>query len=151
MPSATPLSRSLLLATLLAFGIAAFWVSLSNWLEQTAEGLLQNREPYENIHVTIAGDPVLVRTAAADTNSTEKILSLDGQPLAITSHDLLRLNSISPKQESRFAHSAPEWSQRIAGANDGGVPQTLWYVVHDGQIPGHAYGIGFHASTRTVA
>jgi hypothetical protein len=151
MRSSIPLNRSLLIATLLAAGIASFWYASSSWIQQTAESLLQGRESFENIYVTISGDPVLVRTTSGNTQSTEKILSLDGQSLNITSQDLLYFNGVSPQEESRFGHRDLEWSQRVSGVNDGGVPQTFWYLVHDGRFPGHAYGIGFHASTRTVA
>ena len=30
------------------------------------------------------------------------------------------------------------------------MPPTYWYMVHDGQTPGRAYGVGFHAPTKMI-
>jgi hypothetical protein len=84
-----------------------------------------------------------------NAQNTEKILSLDREPVALTTQDLLQplpLNSDSP----RFYY-LPQWYTRIVGINDGGVPATYWYLVHDGRINGLAYGVGFQASSRQVS
>ena len=41
-----------------------------------------------------------------------------------------------------------DWGYRIAAANDGGTPAIYWYLVHDGQLNGRAYGVGYHSKTK---
>src|SRR2546430_2611759 len=122
MSKTLSLGRSLLITTFVAVGIAAFWYMVTNWIEQTAEQALQSRAPYENIHVTITGEPVLVRTASGNTQNTERILSLSGDPIKLTSQDLLHLNVLEPQGKSRYTPGVADWQTRIAGINDGGVP-----------------------------
>jgi hypothetical protein len=145
------LSRALLITTFVALGIAVFWTTIVSWVEQTAAQALQKHPPYETIYTTIEGEPVLVRTTSGGIQETEKILSLSGEALKITSQDLLHLNALESQQPVRSYPASSDWQARIAGINDGGVPATYWYLVHDGRYSGHVYGIGFHASTRTVS
>jgi hypothetical protein len=149
MSKTLPLSRSLLITGFVAIGIAAAWYMAEQWLSNIVTSALQNRDPYENIYLTVAGEPVLVRTSSGG-QTTEKILSLSGDPLNLSSQDLLYAQTVAAQEKSRFAPRAPGWEMRLAATNDGGVPPIYWYLVHDGQIPGHAYGVGFHAPTRTI-
>jgi len=120
------------------------------WLFNIVNNAFQNRDPYETIYMTVRGEPVLVRMRDGDTQNTEKILSLAGEPLTITSQDLLYAQTMTAQEKRHFAPHTPSWEIRLAAANDSGVPPIYWYLVHDGQIPGHAYGVGFHAPTRTI-
>jgi hypothetical protein len=150
MNKTLPLSRSLLITSLVALGIAAAWFMAAAWLTNTVQRVTQSRDSYENIHVTVTGDPVIVRTSQGNSQTTEKILSLSGEPVKVKSQDLLYPQAIEAPNRARVILQRPEWQARLAEANDGGIPPIYWYMIHDGQSPGHAYGIGYHSTTRTV-
>lgn len=149
MSQSSSFPRTLLLAAVVAVGVAAFWYTAVTWTSNTARQAFRTPKPYENIHVTVAGEPVIVRTSDGSTQNTEQILSLDRQPVAVASQDVLYPTPLNAETHPNYAYM-PQWYTRIVGINDGGVPATYWYMVHNGQINGLAYGIGFHASTRRV-
>jgi hypothetical protein len=150
MNKTLPLSRSLLITSLVAMGIAAAWFMVAAWLISTVLRAMQGRDSYENIHVTITGEPVIVRTSQGNSQTTEKILSLSGEPVKVKSQDLLYPQAIEAANRTRAIRQRPGWQSRLVEANDGGIPPIYWYMIHDGQSPGHTYGIGFHSTTRTV-
>jgi len=151
MSKSLSLGQTLLVTTFVAIGIAGFWTIVVAWVEQTAAQALHKQPPYEHVYTTIEGEPVIVRTTSGGMRETERILSLTGESLKITSQDLLHLGSLQPQEPSAAFLTSGDWQFRLAAVNDGGVPATYWYLVHDGKFSGHAYGIGFHASTRTVS
>ena len=148
MPKTTPLGRSLLVTGFVAVGVAAAWCMLAGWFMGVIESALQSREPYENVYMTVDGMPVLVRTSSSG-QTTEKILTLDGEPTSLISQDLLHPQAVAAAERPRIVRP-PNWIMRFSAANDGGVPPTFWYMIHDGQSPGHAYGVGFHAPTKMI-
>jgi hypothetical protein len=150
MNKTLPLGRSLLITSLVAIGIASAWFMVASWIASMAQRAMQGHEPYENIHVTVTGEPVVVRTSQGNTQTTEKILSLSGEPAKVTSQDLLYPQTVEALSRVRGMPPNLNWQSRLASANDGGIPPIYWYMIHDGQSPGHAYGIGYHSPTRTV-
>jgi len=138
----------LLVTGLVAVGVAAAWCMLASWFVGVVESALESREPYENVYMTVDGTPVIVRTSSSG-QTTEQILTIDGEPTKLISQDLLHAAAIAGPDSGHVAR-ALEWQKRLSAANDGGVPPTYWYMVHDGQTPGHAYGVGFHAPTKTI-
>jgi hypothetical protein len=150
MNKTLPLSRSLLITSVVAIGIASAWLMVASWIATMAERAMQGREVYENIHTTVTGEPVVVRTSQGNTQTTEKILTLSGESAKVTSQDLLYPQTIEGPGRVRGMPAKLDWQSRLASANDGGIPPIYWYMIHDGQSPGHAYGIGYHSPTRTV-
>jgi hypothetical protein len=150
MNKTLPLSRSMLIAGCVAVGIAAAWFMVTAWFMGIMESAMQNRQPYENVYTTVTGEPVIARTTSGNMQETEKIMSLSGEPLKITSQDLLHAYSVNGPDRHPTRVGEIAWQSRMTAANDGGVPPMYWYFVHDGEIPGHAYGIGYHAPTQTV-
>lgn len=150
MSTSNTFFRQLVAAGLVAIGIAAFWCAATNWVIETAKNAIQGRQPYENICVTRLGEPVIVRSQSGNTQNADQIVSLDGRAVSVTSQDLLYLNSLDSQSHHYYSSIGLEWTMRVAGINDGGVPPIYWYLVHDGQTPGHAYGVGYSASARTV-
>jgi len=150
MNTTLPLSRSLLISGLVAIGIASAWFMLAVWMVGVAESVAFKRTSYENIYTTVSGEPVLARTTSGNLQTTEKILSLAGEPVNVTSQDLLYPQTVDGPDRQTANAKTPEWMKRLAAANDGGVPPIYWYMVHDGQNPGHAYGVGFHGPTQTI-
>lgn len=150
MNKSLPLSQSFLISTVVALGVAAAWAMVAAWTISTAERVLKVQEPYENIYTSVSGEPVIVRTTRGNTQTTEKILSLSGEPAKVTSQDLLHPQTIDVPGRRHGMPTRLDWLSRLASANDGGIPPVFWYMIHDGQTPGHAYGIGYHSPTRTV-
>lgn len=150
MNKTLPLVRSMLITGVVAVGIAGAWFMLASWFEGVIESALQGRRPFENVYLTVNGEPVMVRAMNGNTQTTEKILSLTGEPLKLTSQDLLYLNQSQGLEKRPRARQTLNWQSRLVAANDGGVPPTYWYLVHDGEDPGHAYGVGYHPLTQTI-
>jgi hypothetical protein len=147
MSQTIPFGRTLLVTTIVAIGIAAAWTVSSLWAAGIAQSAMQSREAYERIYASVTGEPVIVRTSRSG-QTTEQILSLAGEPRKLTSQDVLYPQYVAgPDEISRFV-TAPDWNARLVAINDGGIPPTFWYLVHDGHTPGDAYGIGFHSQTR---
>lgn len=144
------LSRSLLICAVVTLGIAAAWAMVAAWTISTAGRMLEVQEPYENIYTSVSGEPVIVRTSRGNTQTTENILSLSGEPAKVTSQDLLHPQTIDVPGRRYGMPTRLDWQSRLASANDGGIPPVYWYMIHDGQTPGHAYGVGYHSPTRTV-
>jgi len=140
----------MLIAGFVAIGIASAWFMVGSWFEGVIESAMQGHEPYETVYTTVTGEPVLARTSSGDTQTTEKILSLAGEPVKLTSQDLLYSQTVQGPEKQPKRVPILDWQSRLKAANDGGVPPTFWYLLHDGEFPGHAHGVGYHAATRTV-
>jgi hypothetical protein len=151
MSKTIPLGRSLLITLFLAVGIAFAWCALGNWLNGIVDSAMQSREPFENIYLSTKGEPILVRSSAGNTSTTEQILSLAGDPLPLTSQDLLYPQAVGGPDKDELAARSLDWRSRLTAETDGGIPPIYWYMIHDGKQPGHAYGVGFHAPTQTIA
>src|SRR6478752_3515902 len=122
MNKTLPLGRSLLITSLVAIGIASAWFMVASWIASMAQRAMQGHEPYENIHVTVTGEPVVVRTSQGNTQTTEKILSLSGEPAKVTSQDLLYPQTVEALSRVRGMPPNLNWQSRLASANDGGIP-----------------------------
>src|SRR6478752_3073596 len=109
MNKTLPLSRSLLISGLVAIGIASAWFMLAVWMVGVAESVAFKRTSYENIYTTVSGEPVLARTTSGNLQTTEKILSLSGEPVNVTSQDLLYPQTVDGPDRQTANAKTPEW------------------------------------------
>src|SRR5262245_45611637 len=100
MNKTLPLGLGLLITGVVATGVAAAWFMVAMWVSEMAGRVTQRRDAYENIYTTVTGEPVIVRTSQGNTQTTEKIVSLSGEPVKVRSQDLLHSQMIAaPSRE----------------------------------------------------
>jgi hypothetical protein len=147
MSKSASLGGTLLLAATVAFGIATAWCVAVGWIVMVVERSMQQRDIYEQLLVGPDGEPVISRTSYS--SGASEVVTLSGEPSRTTSQDLLYPQHIMKREQLDWYDSA-NWSYRLAGINDGGAPAVFWYLVHDGNSPGHAHGVGYHSKTKTI-
>jgi hypothetical protein len=144
MTNNNSLARSLLLAGVVAAGVAAAWCAVVLWSGSLLSRTMQTAEVHEQLYTDADGEPVIVRTSRS-SNATESAVSLTGEARKVTAQELLH-----PLYSYEYGRIGGGWQQRIRSANDGGLPATYWYIVHDGQSNGRAYGVAFHSRKKTI-
>lgn len=148
MPQSQPLVRSMLVTGITALGIGTAWCTFAGWLLMLIVSSLQRQEDYEQLLVTMTGEPVIVRTSR-QAGVAEETRDLAGNPVKATSQELLYPQTLSHFDPSDSV-SPSDWNYRLTSANDGGTPAVFWYLMHDGQRHGKAHGVGFNQKTKTI-
>src|SRR5437868_8842417 len=131
MPSGRPkmhnnnsLGRSLLLAAVVAAGVAAAWCAAIFWSGSLLSRAIHPADVHEQLYTDIDGEPVIVRTSR-NSNATESAVSLTGEPRKVSTQDLLY-----PLYDYEYATAGRGWHQRLKSTNDGGLPAVYWYLLH---------------------
>src|SRR5262245_33505266 len=149
MSKSNPLAWSLLVTTIVALGIASAWYTAVNWLGTVIRN--SRRWTYETIAISPTGEPLLQRfgqVGQVNAFRPDELLTLTGEPTDVHPNTVYGDNYI--EGGNRYIPDRPlHWFQRIVALNDAATPPTYWYLIHDGNIPGQAYGIGFHSKTKT--
>jgi hypothetical protein len=143
-----PIRRSLSLNLLVAAGIAAGWCGVALWTIALAMQAILSGQTYEMVYVRLDGEPLIYRYGGRVVGGFE-MLSLDRQPLSASNDQLLYGGYMQPEFKSFMTPiAAQSWQFRLTGVNDGRTPATYWYLVHDGQVNGRVYGVGYNAVTK---
>jgi hypothetical protein len=145
MRAATSSWRSQLLAAFVALGLTAVWFFVAAIVFSIGERSLIGRGEYEQLYVRIDGEPVIVRLA--QTGRTQQVQTLDRQPTAGDAYQILYPAYI-PGTSRQPLKTSLDWTLRLASISDGGSPAVYWYLIHDGELNGRAYGIGYHSETK---
>jgi hypothetical protein len=148
MNKPTSIVRELLLTFVVAIGIAAAWCFASLWLGMLVDQVSISRQGIESLMMRQDGEPVITRYQSGAYVANQQIFTLDGEAARGNSQSLM---SPSYLQSAPQDLSGSNYPYRLAGANDGGNPATLWYLFHDGRPNGRAYGVGYDAASKTVA
>lgn len=150
--SKTSLFGSMLMAFVIAIGISSAWEAVANWVMQLADDGSRRGSINESISLTDKGEPLIVRSSYTGSYryTTDEVLTLDGEPRAVNPAELYGATSYLQGSDRWTPDYPPSWWERLAAINDGGVPETYWYLVHDGRVPGKAYGVGFHSKTKLL-
>jgi hypothetical protein len=150
MSKSTSVGWTLLVTTIVALGIAGAWWDGVQWCMSAIENV--RTSSYETIALSPDGEPLIQRYGQVGTMNSyqaEQLLTLTGDPSDVHPQTAYGANYI--EGGNRYVPDGPlPWWQRLAGVNDGGQPATYWYVIHDGHIPGRAYGVGYHSKTKAV-
>ena len=137
--------RCLLLALILATGIAIAWATVFGTFWDAVIRRQLNTGTYEQLIVQVDGTPAIVTRSVADYQRST-VRSLDGQPLERKT-ELNGGNLPGPVQLADYALSS-DWRFRLSTFQDGQAPVGHWYFIHDGRVDGRAWFEGFDSLTR---
>lgn len=140
--------RSMLLVSVVAFGITAAWFVLVVWLFSSTEQSGITIGEYEQLYVRLDGVPVIAKQSR--NGARHELLTLDRQPAEGDTYQILPPSYVSPQAKGASYVSSRDWSLRLSAISDGGSPAVYWYLVHDGQTNGRAHGVGYHSMTKQV-
>ena len=145
--SAPATLRQYSLAAVVAAGLAAIWCVLVAWVIGMVQTAALQSASYEQSYFRADGEPVILRYPSGVRSTTQEVVDLSGQVTKANTAQLLPPQQIIPRSQAQ-ALMGSGWSTRLAGVNDGRMPATYWYLVHDGRVNGSAYGVGYHSVTR---
>ncbi len=144
--SKLPLIRLLPLALVVALGVAVAWGSLAGFVLVMVQQSRSRHQQSDQLYVTRQGEPVIYRRQMSADQMV--LLDLDGKPLANQSAaDLLSLRNVSSGPSASWPIGRP-WSSRLVAEMVPEVPRSAWYLIHDGQVNGRAYGVGYNLGTN---
>ncbi|HEY2410770.1 MAG TPA: hypothetical protein VGI40_00925 [Pirellulaceae bacterium] len=143
---------SMVVAFILAMGVAGLWQGVADWCWNSLTELNRLGKQMESISLAPDGEPLIVRSSYSSgyRTSVDEMVTLDGQPRNFTSTELAGSFAHLEGSERYIQENSPSWSERLAAINDGGTPETYWYLVDDGNRPGRVYGIGYHSRTKLL-
>ncbi|WP_425616395.1 hypothetical protein NA78x_000041 [Anatilimnocola sp. NA78] len=148
MPALYSTFRALSLAAMIATGISALWFLAL----VTADGTLPLRPGTtgsEQLQVLADGTPVIEKHT--QNYSKTQVLTIDLEPTSVSPHHLLAPQLVFAPHDELIAPAVGwGWYSRLASINDGASPANYWYLVHDGQPNGLAYGVGYNTLTKEV-
>lgn len=154
---------SLFLAALVAVGIAALWGMCISVSKDSLGGRQVASLAYEVPVRTARGmiirypaqiwlrsdGEAFVSNAGYRPDAGQQFYSLDLQPIKLTSKERWLIGAelrTPPRPSDGF--SRLNWRQRIVPASQTASTSEHWYFVHDGQLDGRGYFIGYDATTK---
>src|SRR5205085_859905 len=146
------LTGSMVVAFILAMGIAGLWQAVAEWCHNSWTEMSRLGKQMEYGSLEPDGEPLIVRSSYSSGNRTsvDEMVTLDGQPRNVKSTDLAGSSSHLEGSERFLRVQPPSWWERLASVNDGGTPETYWYLIHDGKRPGRVHGVGYHSRTKLL-
>jgi hypothetical protein len=144
MSKPLPLGRSLLLSLVLALGVACAWGAAMLWIVSAANSA--GRGTYEILYLRRDGEPVILRYV---DDVSRGVFTLDGEPVKADVNNLLYPHYVQPRPLDAGPFGVG-WDARLAAASDQRQPPTYWYLVHNGQANGRAYGVGYDAISKRL-
>jgi hypothetical protein len=139
------------LGLVLAVGAGAVWAFAVGWCLMVTTEVWHVDYVRESVTFMLDGTPLIQSYAGADW-TTRSYRTLDGQPVA-PEESPDRLGALwgcqlqGPELPRARLWLIP-WRDRIRGTSDGGRPAQYWYFVHDGQLDGAGYFVGYDPQTK---
>lgn len=148
MQGTPTIGRTLSLQTIVTGGIAVVWGAVVLWSLAIGAQVLFSQRIYEMAYVRLDGKPVIYRHGGGG-HTGPQILTLEREVLPENNEYLLYGSYLQPAAQLRsMPLTAESWSARITAANDGRTPAAYWYLVHNGEVDGRAYGVGYNSVTK---
>lgn len=149
-----PIFRPILLALILAIGVASAWAMLVSWGYAIVERPIGRNRLYESILILRDGTPVIESYRGSDYGSRE-FRNLDGSPspspgsgrdIIVSSPD----GSLAGPKEMREPLDGISWRHRLVSFSDNRRLATHWYFMHDGQTDGCGYFVGYEKRSKLL-
>jgi len=139
----TSLLVTLTLATVVALGIGGAWKSFIYWGSSILSAAPTQSDFYEYLHVRGDGEVLISRYDANYDPDTAVTKSLDGEVVDTTGRLQVTLQGIQLMPAADVNPPPdPVWENRLLPYGVTKEPQ-LWYFVHNGQLNGSGYFIGY--------
>jgi hypothetical protein len=149
MPKPRGIAVPVLLALLLAVGTLVIWVFVCMFCSQSLNQVWPQQVVREQVFVQEDGTPAIATTSNVDNDRvmSRVVRTLEGE---VIEHEtpLSSGSLMGPAFLQRYHNPGWDWTGHILSATDGRDPAQLWYVIHDGQLQGHAWLEGFDSVTR---
>jgi hypothetical protein len=140
--SKLPLGRLLLLGIVIALGLALAWGSALGFGMALVEQSRMRQGVVDHLYFTQTGEPVIYRQSLGEFGQTT-LLDLQGGALVGVEYNELILPRYSSLGSGPSRWIGVPWRERIAADTDNRAPRAAWYLIHDGQANGRAYGVGY--------
>ena len=139
--------QPLCLAGMLAVGAGIVWALAAVWSIATVDQATREHRRFEQVAVRIDGTPV-IRTYPGGPAGETTHRTLKGEPLEVRSQNELRSAYLAsvPRRPRLFFRAG--WSERLRMFTDNRRPVTYWYLVHNGEIEGEGYFVGYNSKTK---
>lgn len=140
--------RAVLLALILAIGAGVAWGFAAGWTLTTLDQVLFGSPKVWEQLVVHSGTP-LIRSYTGRAYQDMTYRTLDGKRVEVASGRNVEGADVLTRPASRkdwFARLP--WSERITPINRYSYSTDAWYLVHDGELDGHAYLVGYDKPTR---
>lgn len=144
MSNPLPLGRSLLLSLVLALGVACAWGAAMLWIVVMATS--DTSATIEQLYLRRDGEPVILRYVDGVSRG---FFTLDGKMTEADRQALLYSNFVQNDFPNAARFNAG-WDNRLAAGNDQRLPATYWYLVHNGEVNGRAYGVGYDSVSKRL-
>jgi hypothetical protein len=147
-------ARRIAAACVVATGFAILWVILAKWVSLLGGNLLSHSDSqYEVLQVAADGTPILSTYSSSATGSLlTSRRSLEGKPWPLEyEHFLQSAYFPKPYEPPGIVETPLPWDEgygRIAGATDGKLIPTAWYLVRDDERTGGVYLAGYDGPSK---
>lgn len=132
----------------LTIAVSVVWAVLLAWGMSIVQSLTRTAGVHESVFVSTDGTP-LIASRTLNSPQAPVYLTLDREPIDTDSNASLQGGTFpAPYQRPRIMEHTMDWHARIAGISNMARPSAAWYVVRDGQRPGHAYVAAFDSVTK---
>ncbi len=139
--------QSLALGAMLAMGAGVAWAIVCGWATDVVHGIVTPPDAFESVVFLPDGTPI-IESQVGGNNAVRSFRSLDGKPLTVNDSHLQSFTMLvgPPRKEEEFRNL--QWPQRITYLYGDWLAPENWYFVHDGQLKGHGYFVGYDKSAR---
>src|SRR5688572_10907503 len=125
MSPSISVGRPIMVAFVVALGIAVAWCFAVLWGMITVTQASRTQAEYEMVYVRVDGQPLILSNTrnSASGNVTQQVLTLEGEP-----DDTDQQLMLYPSYMGVPGGGMIRETRRLAAANDGGAPAIYWYL-----------------------
>lgn len=146
-PTLLPRFSSFALAIMLTCGLGVAWALCVTWIGILGISLISSKAVSETLVFTVDGS-AFMQVYSYGSFPALTYRTLDGQPVDKAVIDLNTNSGYLSGPKGR-EWGLRDWQFRISAFGQlSFAPPSYWYLVHDGQLPGHAYLQGFDVRSK---
>jgi hypothetical protein len=150
MTTRTNRLQAMFLAVLLAIGVGLAWGVSAGWVMMIIDNVVMRpRQVSESIAVLSDGTPLIVSTMSQGRQTSITYRTLDGgQIREFSAGHWLSVAYLWAPAGTTSALTRPSWNSRIIQLFRYERTAEAWYVVHDGNLHGRVYMVGYDMPTK---
>ncbi len=142
--------QAMLLAVLLAIGAGLVWGLLAGWVMMIIDNVIMRpRQVSESISVLSDGTPIIESSDRQGRPTSTTCRTLDGRQIReLPVGRRLSTLYLGWSTDTQAAFTRPSWNNRIIQFFRTRQITEAWYAVHDGNLHGRVYMVGFDMPTK---
>jgi hypothetical protein len=141
--------KLLALAVLLAAGAGLIWGFAGGWCMSIVSDIASSGQTHEQMLFLQNGTPV-VESYVGHHYETRTFRDLDGKKIEVADNSTRNGAQLQGPEYEKKPFAGLRWNERIVYAYNNWNAAKIWYFVHNGELEGHGYFVGYDKAAKAT-